>query len=158
VQIVVGISDARVSADGADELITHALGSCIGVSLFDPKVGMGGMLHYQLPSSTADRERAAERPLMFADTGVAALIASMEQRGAQKRRMQVRLAGAARMLNDVAMFDIGRRNHASIRKIFWGLGMFIDAEQIGGVKPRTMVLSIATGAVTVRCEREIIIL
>ncbi len=155
-QLVIGVSDAKISADKQDSLITYALGSCIGVSLYDVKSGVGGLLHYQLPSSTADPARAAEKPLMFADTGMAWLIKQMEQKGAIKRRMRVRMAGAAQMLGDSQMFDIGRRNHAAIRKVLWQHGMFIDAEQVGGSLPRTISMNVADGSVEIRCNREVL--
>ncbi len=158
VQIVVGISDAKVSADRTDELVTYSLGSCIGVTLYDATACVGGMLHYQLPNSVIDPARAAEKPLMYADTGTKALMKSMENRGANKLRMKVRMAGAAQMLNDSSFFDIGRRNHAAIRKVFWQLGMFIDAEHVGGSKPRTMHLNMANGSVTINHDREIVVL
>jgi chemotaxis protein CheD len=156
VQIVIGVSDAKVSADEGDSLITYSLGSCIGVSVYDAAAGIGGMLHFQLPSSTSDPQRAAENPLIYADTGMAWLIKKLEQMGANKRRLRVRIAGAAQMLGDHRLFDIGRRNHAAIRKIFWQLGLFIDAEHVGGKLPRTMQMSIADGAVTIRCDQEVI--
>jgi chemotaxis protein CheD len=158
VQIVVGISDANISADRTDELVTYALGSCIGVTLYDAKAGVGGMLHYQLPHSTLDPARAVEKPLMYGDTGTMALMKLMENRGANRRHMKVRMAGAAQMLNDSSFFDIGRRNHAAIRKVFWQLGMFIDAEHVGGSKPRTMYMNMANGSVTIKYDQEIVVL
>jgi chemotaxis protein CheD len=134
--------------------MTYSLGSCIGVALYDRAAKVGGMLHYQLPSSTADPQRAAEKPLMFADTGMAWLLGKMAQRGAESRRMQVIVAGGANMLNDHGLFDIGRRNHASIRKILWQHRMFITAEHVGGAAPRTMLLNVADGAVAIKCNDE----
>jgi chemotaxis protein CheD len=69
-RIIVNVSDAKVSNKLVDVLATYSLGSCIGVCLYDPATSIGGMLHYQLPNSTIDAERAKEKPLMFADTGM----------------------------------------------------------------------------------------
>jgi chemotaxis protein CheD len=156
VQITVNISDAKVSSDPAAVLATYSLGSCIGVALWDPKVKVGGMLHFQLPTSTIDAQRAKQNPQMFADTGFAALLEEMISKGGEKKRMKVRIAGAAQMLNDSKFFDIGRRNHAAMRKILWQHGMFIDAEHIGGSAPRTMYLAVADGVVTLKMGAETI--
>ena len=148
VTIIVNISDAQVSADPADTLVTYSLGSCVGVCLYDPVTKVGGMLHCQLPTSTMDPERARQQPAMFADSGLARLVQLMEARGANKRRMKVAIAGGAQVLDKNNVFDIGRRNYAAIRKALWQHGLFIDAEDCGGDAPRTIYLAVADGTVT----------
>ena len=148
-KIIVNIADAKVSNDPADLLVTHSLGSCIGVCLYDPVVHIGGMLHYQLPNSTIDADRAKEKPFMFADTGMKVLVEKLVLMGAKKKRMQIKIAGGAAMDAGPGGFNIGKRNHLAIRKIMWQNSMFIDAEDIGGVAPRNMSMNIANGAVTV---------
>ena len=157
-QLTVNIADAKVSADPEVVLATYSLGSCIGLTLYDPKTKIGGMLHFQLPTSTLDAHRAQQNPLMFADTGFAHLISVLTSCGAEKRRLRVRLAGAAQMLNDSKLFDIGRRNHAAVRKLLWQHGMFIDAEHVGGSTPRTMYLAVADGSVILKMGGETIAL
>ncbi|MGA2231014.1 MAG: chemotaxis protein CheD [Tepidisphaeraceae bacterium] len=154
VNIVVAISDAKVSSSPQDVLLTYSLGSCIGVALYDRVAKVAGLLHYQLPTAAADPQRASEKPLMYADTGMRILMELMLRDGAEKHRMQVHLAGGANMLNDRGLFDIGRRNHASIRKILWQNGMLINAEHVGGTAPRNMEISVADGAVVIKCNSE----
>ncbi|HVT88097.1 MAG TPA: chemotaxis protein CheD [Tepidisphaeraceae bacterium] len=156
--IVVGVSDAKASNDPQDTLVTYSLGSCIGVTLYDPQAKVAGLLHFQLPSSTADVQRSAEKPLMFADTGMNWLLKETTRLGADKRRFRVRLAGAAQMLNDSGVFDIGRRNHTAIRKIMWQLGMFIEAEQVGGDAPRTLILNVNDGSLIIKSRGEQIVI
>ncbi|MGZ3387730.1 MAG: chemotaxis protein CheD, partial [Isosphaeraceae bacterium] len=50
--LVVGISDLKVSNNPADSMITYALGSCIAVAVYDPVAKVGGLLHFMLPDST----------------------------------------------------------------------------------------------------------
>lgn len=147
---IVHVSDAKVSNDPADVLTTYSLGSCIGVCLYDTATHIGGMLHYQLPNSIMDAERAKEKPCMFADTGMKILVDKLVSMGVNKKRMQVKIAGGATMDTGPKGFDIGKRNHLAIRKIMWKNGMFIDAEDIGGDSPRNMYLNVANGTVTIR--------
>jgi chemotaxis protein CheD len=149
-RIVVDISDAKVSNDPSDVLVTYSLGSCIGICLYDPATTIGGMLHYQLPSSKMDEERARSKPLMFADTGMTLLLNKMTSMGANKNRMHVRLAGGAAMATGPQGFDIGKRNYLAIRKILWSNGMFINAEDVGGNAARNLYMDLADGTVTVR--------
>lgn len=149
-RIVVDISDAKVSSNPADVLVTYSLGSCIGVCLYDAAACVGGMLHYQLPSSKMDQERARRKPLMFADTGMTRLLEKLVSMGANKKGMHVRLAGGAAMATGPQGFDIGKRNYLAIRKILWSNGMFINAEDVGGNAARNLYMDMADGTVTVR--------
>ena len=149
-RVVIDVSDAKASRNPTDVLVTFSLGSCIAVCLYDSATHVGGMLHYQLPSSKDDDQRAKEKPFMYADTGMTLLIDKLEAMGANKKRMQVKIAGGAAMGTGPKGFDIGKRNHLALRKFMWNQGMFIDAEDVGGSSPRNMHLNISTGEVTVR--------
>ena len=149
-RIIVDVSDAKVSSDPADVLATYSLGSCIAVCLYDPVVQVGGMLHYQLPSSKADHDKAKKRPFMFGDTGLQILLDKVISMGASKGSLQVKIAGAARMQTGPDGFDIGRRNYLAARRNLWLKGLFIDAEDIGGSSPRNMYLDMDDGTVIVR--------
>ncbi len=149
-RVTVDVSDARVSANPEDVLATFSLGSCVALCLYDCSLGIGGLIHYQLPDARMNPEKAETLPYMFADTGITKLVEKMVSMGANKRRMIVKAAGGAAMQSGPQGFDIGKRNYLALRKIMWKNGMFIDAEEIGGNTPRNMYLSIADGAVTIR--------
>jgi len=149
-RIVIDISDAKVSDNTLDVLVTYSLGSCIGVCLYDPAIHLGGMLHYQLPTAKMDAERARSKPFMFADTGMKLLLDRLLTMGANKKRLHVRLAGGATMATGPQGFDIGKRNYLAIRKILWSESMFIDAEDVGGGVARSLYMDMADGTVTVR--------
>lgn len=151
-KIIIGISDANVSNNPQDILETLSLGSCIGVCLYDPATTIGGMLHYQLPSSTMNPGRAKQNPLMFADTGMTFLIDKMLAIGVNKKRIQVKIAGGAAMDTGPNGFDIGKRNYLAIKKVLWQHGMFIDAEDVGGSSPRNMYMDIADGTVKIKVD------
>ncbi len=149
-RVIVNVSDGRVSNDPMDIMATYSLGSCIGVCLYDPVAHVGGMLHYQLPSAMMDAKRAEEKPMMFADTGMNILMRELTALGANKKRMQVKIAGGAAMDSGPKGFDIGKRNYLAIKKILWQNSMFVDAEDVGGTSARNLYMNMANGAVTVR--------
>ncbi|RLA93542.1 MAG: chemotaxis protein CheD, partial [Deltaproteobacteria bacterium] len=84
--IVVGIGDYKVTKEPSVTLITYSLGSCIGVTVYDPAAKVGGMLHFMLPESRINPERAIERPAIFADTGLPLLLKECEKLGADRKR------------------------------------------------------------------------
>lgn len=149
-QLTVNISDAKVSRNAGDVLVTYSLGSCIGVTLYDPTIPVAGLLHFQLPSATMDPERGKRQPFLFADSGLAALIGMMEANGANRKRLKVKLAGGAKMFEDSNTFDIGKRNHTAIRKALWQVGLFVDKEEVGGSSPRTVYVNVADGRVMLK--------
>jgi chemotaxis protein CheD len=140
----------KVSNDPDVTLITHSLGSCIGLAVYDPVVKVGGMLHYMLPESDLDAKKAKGKPLMFADTGIPLLFKACYKLGAEKKRMVAKVAGGSQIMDASGTFNIGKRNYAALRKIFWRNSVMIDAEDIGGTSNRTMRLNIATGELSLK--------
>jgi chemotaxis protein CheD len=148
--LTVGIGDCKISNDPADVLVTHALGSCIAVLLYDPVARVAGLLHYMLPESAIDHEKAFKRPFMFADTGIPLLMQSAFQLGAAKSRSVVMAAGGAQMLDPNGTFNIGQRNHVAMRKALWKAGVIVRNEDIGGTSSRTVRIDVAHGRVQLR--------
>ena len=148
--LVVGVSDCQWSTRSDQDLVTHALGSCIALVIFDPESKVGGMLHYMLPESDLNRSRAQQTPFMFADSGIPHLFRRAYELGADKRRLIVRAAGGAQVMADQEMFNIGKRNHLALRKILWKAGVMVYAEAIGGNVCRTVRLEMKSGRLLVR--------
>lgn len=147
---VVGIADMAISNDVRDLIVTYALGSCLGVSVWDPVAKVGGLLHLMLPQGALSPEKAAENPLMFADTGIPKLFLGSYALGAKKERMIVVVAGGASFnVAEDSDLAIGQRNIAMLRKVMWKNGVLLKKHELGGTEPRNMSLDIATGAVTV---------
>ena len=158
--VTVGIADCQISQDPRSVIVTHALGSCIAVSIYDPVARVGGLLHFMLPESSLDKQKALERPFMFADTGIPALFKSAYAAGAEKKRLIVRVIGGAQVLDSEGVFNIGKRNYLACKKILWSAGVLIDAEEVGGSISRTVRLDLANGKLYCRGsadpEREIL--
>ena len=147
-----------MSKDVRDVLVTYSLGSCIGVSIWDPEVRVGGMLHYMLPDSSLAPKKAEAIPAMFADTGLPCLFRAAFELGAVKKRLIVKVAGGSQLLDDSGTFNIGKRNYVMLRKIFWKNSVLIDAEDVGGSVGRTVRLDVDTGRVRLKhrgSEREL---
>lgn len=147
--VVVGIGDCKVT-DEPVEMVTYALGSCIAVVIWDPVARVGGLLHFMLPESAVDRDtQGRANPYRYADTGTPLLFRAAYEKGAEKRRLVVRLAGGANVVDAGGVFNIGRRNYAAVRKILWKAGVLVHGEDVGGAVSRTVRLEVATGRCTV---------
>jgi len=143
--IVVGVGDMKVSNDPEDVLVTYSLSSCIGLAIYDPVAKVGGLLHYMLPESSLDGSKARKNPYMFGDTGIPLLFKEAYNLGAKKNRLKVIVVGGAQILDQKGFFNIGKRNHTLLRKMFWKNNVMIDYEEVGGTVNRTIRLEIESG-------------
>ena len=157
VTVTVGMADMRASSRPDEILVTHALGSCLGITIYDPESHVGGMLHTMLPESQIDPEKGAESPFMFVDTGVPKLFHECYRLGAVKSHLIVKVAGGAsgKAAPDKDYFRIGERNFVALRKLLWKNNVLIKSYDVGGFQSRTMSLDLATGQVLLKINGKV---
>jgi chemotaxis protein CheD len=148
--MTVGVGDCGVSSDPQATIVTYALGSCVAVTVYDPVTRVGGLLHFMLPDSAIDPDRAKREPHVYADTGIQSLLNLAARLGAERSRLQVKIAGGAQMLSESATFSIGKRNGVAARKLLWKAGVNINGEELGGTVSRTVMLEVRTGRVALK--------
>ncbi len=141
---VIEVGDMKVGRSG-DLLVTHALGSCLGLMIYDPAAQVGGLLHAMLPLSKINPEKAQANPFMFVDTGVPALFKALYDMGGQKKRMIVKAAGCSNPLGKNEMFKIGERNFTVLKKLLWKNNVMLTSEDTGGTDARTVNFALASG-------------
>jgi chemotaxis protein CheD len=145
---VVGVGDMKIGRR-EDMIVTHALGSCLGLMVYDPAAQVGGLLHAMLPLSKINMQKAAENPYMFVDSGVPELFRQLYELGGQKSRMVIKAAGCGQPLGNSEMFKIGERNYTILKKLLWKNNILIEAEDVGGICSRTVYFDLSTGQVTI---------
>lgn len=148
-ELKVGIGDMKLTR-GEGSIITYALGSCIGISFYDPSIRLGALLHIMLPSqfSTGD-----PNVFKYADSGIRETIRKLSAFGMVKSRTMIKIAGGAKMFEISGNADfgnIGQRNAISVKKVLAEEGMRLAAEDTGGTYARTMRLDLLTGSVSIR--------
>lgn len=146
--LIVGVGELGI-AEAPTILVTQALGSCVGVALWDSLARMGGLAHVMLPlreDSVMDGH-----PMRFASDAVPGLIARLNEAGVPRRRMVAKIAGGAAMFKgDSPIASIGQRNVDEVRRRLVLLGVPIVAEDTGGSHARTVELHLDTGILLVR--------
>jgi chemotaxis protein CheD len=152
----VGIGELAVSGNAPDMIVTHALGSCIAVCLWDPLANVAGLLHYLLPDSKINVLRAQTQPATFADTGIPLLLQQAFAMGAQKSRMTIRLVGGAEVAGGGGSFNVGKRNLLAARNLLWRQGIMIKGEAVGGSVARTVHLDVGAGRIRVTSGSELL--
>ncbi len=158
-RVVVGIGEYAVSADAGATLVTHALGSCVAVCLWDPAARVAGLLHFLLPESRVNPVRAQQQPATFADLGIPLLFQAAYELGATKPRCVVRLVGGADVsqAKGQALMHIGRRNQIAAKNMLWRNGVLITAERLGGAEPRNVALSVSDGRLRITSASQVLV-
>jgi chemotaxis protein CheD len=148
--LVVGVADMVVSNDPGAELVTYSLGSCLGITIYDPIKKIGGLFHVMLPDSKIDSAKAASAPFMFLDTGLPRLFHAAYNLGADRNRLAVKVAGGAQLLDERNIFNIGGRNFQALCDLIARNGLVIHARDVGGMASRTLRFDLANGNVTIK--------
>lgn len=153
-RVNVGIAELATSSDPNTILATYALGSCLGITLWDAEAGVGGLLHVMLPDSGLDPARAKVNPERFVDTGVPLLFHRCYALGARKDRLEVRVAGGASMRQQSGKdhFETGKRNFLALRQMLWKNGVFLKKADVGGSRSRTIFLHLDGGELLVKSD------
>lgn len=147
--IVVGVADCQVCNIPGSQIITYALGSCLGITVYDRVNRVGGLLHVMLPDSTINRTNG-ERPAMYVDTGIPLLVDMMTKLGALPGRLSCKIFGGAQVLNADSYFRIGQKNITAAERWMQQCGLRVQVWEVGGQVNRTIRLSLDDGSVKVR--------
>lgn len=146
-EVRIGIGDMKILKDEGT-LITYALGSCIGITLYDPVIKLGGLIHIMLPNSAG---QVVTNPYKFADTGIQHMLKQMALRNGMKNRYICKVAGGAQMFEmSGAIGNIGERNITTVREILSLNNIRISRQDVGSNYARTMMLDVKTGQVKIR--------
>lgn len=148
-QYNVGIADMKMTRyEGT--LITYALGSCVGIALYDPMIKLGALVHIMLPQmGNMDHVNLFK----YADSGIDETLRKMCVFGAVRNRLTAKIAGGARMFDikgDSGFGNIGLRNVESVKNILRDQHIRLASEDTGANYARTMLLDVSNGQVYIR--------
>ncbi|MBP8855184.1 MAG: chemotaxis protein CheD [Oscillospiraceae bacterium] len=152
--ITVGIADINI-AKTEDVLVTYALGSCVGICLYDSQIKLAGLAHIMLPSST-QLTNVTNQPYKFADTGIKELLKMMNINGANPTRLRAKIAGGAQMfaaMSNSSIANIGDRNVSAVKQWLAMLRIPIVAEDTGKDYGRTLFFDAATGTMRIKSAK-----
>ena len=149
-RIIVGMGDLNCTKNPG-VLATIGLGSCVGISLYDPLSKVIGLAHCMLPDSTKILNNT--NLAKFVDTAVIRLINDMARIGANKRNLKAKIAGGAQMFNFNStneLMRIGDRNVEATYKVLGQLCIPICGEDTGDNYGRTVELYSEDGRMLIK--------
>lgn len=142
---MIGIGEYRV---GSLRMASIGLGSCIGLTLYDPELKIGAMVHIMLPESSG----RTDRPGKYADTAIPLIISELAALGSKKRSLVAKMSGGATMFEAFsASMNIGQRNTEKVKALLAEHNIRLAAEETGGKMGRSVYFfPQENGRVTVR--------
>ena len=149
-RIVIRPNELKVSK-GDDILTAMALGSSLGVCLYDEDTGIGGMVYTLLPEKKKGR-RKETLDLRYVEPAIEALYLSMREAGAGSEHMWAKLVGGAKLfsfLEEGSEPDIGRENVEQAREKLQQMGIPIQAEDTGENYGRTVYFRLLDGSIDI---------
>lgn len=125
------------------------LGSCVTVTLWQPRRRIGGMCHFLVPSRP--RSRADKLDGHFADEAFALFDAAIRKSGSKPEAFQAKLFGGGNMFpNARNSLNVGENNIVVARQLLKQRGIPLLAEHAGGAGHRKLIFDLNTGEVQMR--------
>ncbi len=128
---------------------TLGLGSCLGITGYDPVLRVGGLLHAMLPDSRKHRA-SNPPPARYLDLAIPAFIESLIHVGADLRRLEFKVFGGAQILQANDYFSIGRQNVEMAKRLVAEHPLHVKAWEVGGQINRSIELYTGDGRVLLR--------
>lgn len=140
-------------------IIRTLLGSCVGVTFWSEKLGVGALSHSLLPKSTSDRSPniSLASGHRYVDFAIRDLARQLDELGARRSEVQVKLFGGADVLvvSDAASSvpTVGKLNCQAAIKVVYAEGFEVIASSLGGTVGRNIEFDTGTGEVFLRWLR-----
>jgi putative nucleotidyltransferase with HDIG domain len=139
-------SGSFVVGTAYEGILEAYLGTCVGVTLYDPQKQIGGLIHLLLPEPTSPDN--PWNPEMYAATGLPLMIRELEQKGAVIKNLEAVIAGGA-LVGPLSkrdlILDIGGRTADIVGQILRKGKITIKKTEVGGYFSCRLSLHLGTG-------------
>jgi chemotaxis protein CheD len=133
-------------------ILKTVLGSCIGVTFWSPRIGIGALCHGALPRCPPGV--FAPEAYRYVDFAIGELIRQFEAAGARRQEMQVKVFGGA----DVLLIEAGETRKPTVGSLNWQMAMEtlrdeklrVLASDLGGLAGRVIQFNTGSGEVLLR--------
>ncbi|WP_282052697.1 chemotaxis protein CheD [Phaeobacter inhibens] len=121
-------------------VFSTVLGSCIAACIYDDQVGVGGMNHFLLASSTASDSVNAR----YGIHAMELLINGIMKKGARRENLKAKVFGGAKMSANLS--DIGASNADFVQRFLRDESIAVVSSSVGGTSARRVRFHAVSGA------------
>jgi chemotaxis protein CheD len=140
-------------------IIRTLLGSCVGVTFWSEKLGIGALSHSLLPRCASDRSAnsSLQGGHRYVDFAVRDLARQLDELGARRPEVEVKLFGGADVLlvsdSAASVPTVGKLNCQAAIEVVNAEGFQVIASSLGGTVGRNIEFDTGTGQVLLRWLR-----
>lgn len=126
------------------------LGSCVAISVWHPRLKIGGLCHYMLPGRGGHHGMHRALDGRYADEAMLLFAREMRAAGTTPREYDAKLFGGGRMFANGCEvcrsgMDVPNRNVLRGRELVQQYGLRLKAEHLGGEGHRNLLFEIWSG-------------
>jgi chemotaxis protein CheD len=133
-----------------NELITTVLGSCISACIRDRESGIGGMNHFMLPETNAEKMKQGSDAMIgnatrYGNYAMEHLINTILSNGGKRKNLEVKVFGGGKIIPTLS--DVGERNISFVLDYIDQEGLALLSKDLGDIYPRKVIYFPQTGKV-----------
>lgn len=152
--ITIGIGEYAITDNTEEQIVTHALGSCVALVLYCPISRCGAMAHIVLPSQDKNHRHMQGKEAYYADDVVPRLLDFyMNKALCHEGALKVAIVGGAVSRNKNDVFKVGKRNVERVKAHLNAYGLSYDDSEVLGSFSRTVTIDIKSGQVTIKKQQ-----
>jgi chemotaxis protein CheD len=149
---IIDVNMSCIEVASEDRILRSVgIGSCIVITLYDPRNKVGAMAHPMLDESD---KHSFKNPLRFVDSSIDVMIKELKKFGSVKNCLEAKIVGGANMFETSGEnFElVGSSNIEATKKKLGIEGIKIIASDTGGSVGRSVEFDVSTGIVEVRTK------
>jgi chemotaxis protein CheD len=137
-------------------LVITVLGSCLSVTMFSPRLHIGGICHGLLPECENKRlcGNGCLDAFRYVDCSIRRMIKLFDNAGAKRSELEVKCFGGAdlfsRKIEKPGLVSVGRQNIMIAERLLRNEGLKITKQDVGGLRGRKIYFYTDTGEVLLK--------
>lgn len=134
-------------------LIVTVLGSCLSVTMFSRRAGLGGICHGLQPRCSDRRQcdEECQEGFRYVDCSIRQMVKLFDRHGAKRSELEVKCFGGADMfsreIKRPGIVTVGKQNVQTAEKTIVSEGLSILTTDVGGLQGRKILFYTGTGEV-----------
>lgn len=136
-------------------LVRTILGSCVSVTMFNPRLKIGAICHALLPACRTEDPCDAACAALFRYVGCAVrgLVSMFEQKGICRHEITVKVFGGSDMMmpgSGTKSISMGEQNIHAAKEVLLKEGLAVAGFHVGGTFARRVLFFADTGEVLIK--------